>query len=84
MTVDHLPDQGRGFRRGGSPLDVGTWRRSRLLEAGFPLGLAETVAADRRYDLHALLGLVDRGCPPAVAVRIADPVETDPLEKNLP
>ncbi len=62
---------------GGSatlPVDVAVWRRSRLLEAGFPAELAERVAGDPRFDLHALLLLVDRGCPPALAARIVAPL----------
>ncbi len=58
----------------GPPLDVRAWRRCRLLEAGFPTALAAAVAADPRFDLHALLELVDLGCPPALAVRIAGPL----------
>jgi hypothetical protein len=37
--------------------------------------LARRLADDRRYDLHALLELVDRGCPPALAVRILAPID---------
>lgn len=58
----------------GPPLDVAAWRRCRLVEAGFPPALAELLAADPRYDLHALLELVDRGCPPVLAVRIHAPL----------
>ena len=58
----------------GPPIDVQDWRRCRLLEAGFPAALAEAVAADSRFDLHALLQLVDRGCRPELAVRIAAPL----------
>ena len=58
----------------GPPLDVQAWRRCRLLEAGFPAALADLVAGDPRFDLHALLQLVDRGCPPDLAVRIAGPL----------
>lgn len=64
-------------RTGGPPLDVRSWRRLRLLEAGFPAVLAEAVASDPRFDLHALLQLVDRGCPPDLAVRILSPLEGD-------
>ncbi len=59
---------------GGPPVDVQTWRRCRLLEAGFPSAVADAVAADPHFDLHALLQLVDRGCPPALAVRIMAPL----------
>ena len=58
----------------GPPLDVRAWRRCRLVEAGFPAGLADVVAADKGLDLHALLELVDRGCPPALAVQILAPL----------
>lgn len=58
----------------GPPIDVQAWRRCRLLEAGFPAKLAEAVAADSRFDLHALLQLVDRGCPAELAVRIVGPL----------
>jgi hypothetical protein len=79
VTVDHLQGQDRSCRRDGPPLDVRTWRRCRLLEAGFPAETAERLATDRRYDLHAVLELVDRGCPPSLAVRIVNPLETDPV-----
>lgn len=46
------------------------WRRRRLLEAGFGVLAAQDLARRRDVDLHELLGLVDRGCPPSLAVRI--------------
>jgi hypothetical protein len=55
--------------------DVVTWRRRRLLRAGFPEPLAEALACDCAMDLHALLELVDRHCPPALAVRIIAPLD---------
>jgi hypothetical protein len=51
------------------------WRRAQLLAAGFPLPLARCLARDARYDLHALIELVERGCDPVVAVRIVTPLE---------
>lgn len=59
---------------GGPPIDVQAWRRCRLLEAGFPAKVADTVASDPRFDLHVLLQLVDRGCPPELAARIVAPL----------
>jgi hypothetical protein len=50
--------------------DVVAWRRSRLARAGFGEELAGALAEERDVDLHALLDLVDRGCPPALAARI--------------
>jgi hypothetical protein len=32
------------------------------------------LANDRRFDLHAVLELVDRGCPPELAARILAPL----------
>jgi hypothetical protein len=51
------------------------WRRSRLRRAGFDAHLAAEIAADLRYDLHAILELTDRGCPPPLAARILAPVQ---------
>jgi hypothetical protein len=52
------------------------WRRDRLVAAGFPEPLASRLAANLTVDLHALLDLVDRGCPPALAARILSPLES--------
>ena len=51
-----------------------TWRMQRLDAAGFPPALTAWLARDERVDLHELLGLVDRGCPPALAARIVAPL----------
>ena len=53
----------------GPPVDVVAWRACRLREAGFRPALADALAA-QRVDLHALLQLVDAGCPPDLAARI--------------
>jgi hypothetical protein len=53
--------------------DVVRWRRAQLLGSGFPLALASALAGDARYDLHALIELAERGCPPELAVRILAP-----------
>ncbi len=55
--------------------NVTSWRRDRLVEAGFALPVASKVARDTRYDLHALIGLVEEGCPPELALRILAPLE---------
>lgn len=54
---------------------VVTWRRKQLLAAGFGPRESETLARDCGIDLHALLDLVERGCPPRLAMRIAAPLE---------
>ena len=51
------------------------WRRDQLAHAGFTLPVARRLASDPRYDLHALLELVDRGCPPELAERIVAPLD---------
>jgi hypothetical protein len=60
------------------PDDVAVWRERRLRRAGFGRHLAESVAFDCSYDLHAILELVDRGCPAELAVRILAPVDEEP------
>lgn len=55
--------------------EVAVWRREQLVAAGFSLPLALELARDGRYDLHALIGLVERGCSPELAVRILAPLD---------
>jgi hypothetical protein len=55
--------------------DVIGWRREQLTSSGFPLPLAATIARDTGYDLHALIELVEQGCPPELAARILAPLE---------
>ena len=58
------------------PVDeVVGWRRERLVESGFARSLADAIAKDSSYDLHALIELVERGCDPEIAVRILAPLE---------
>ena len=57
--------------------DVVRWRREQLVTSGFALPLAVRVAKDARYDLHALIELVERGCRPDLAVRILAPLEEE-------
>ncbi len=54
--------------------DVRRWRRVVLRRAGFGEDLAWSLARDGRVDLHELLTLVDRGCPPELAARILKPL----------
>ena len=55
--------------------DVLRWRRDQLVAAGFEPPLAIALAQDRRYDLHAVIELVEPGCAPRLAVRILAPLE---------
>ena len=54
---------------------VARWRAEHLHAAGFEPALARRLAMDRRYDIHALIDLVERGCPPALAARILAPLD---------
>jgi len=49
-------------------LIVHNWRVSQLTRLGIPGSLAE-IYADR-IDWHQVAGLVQRGCPPRLALRI--------------
>jgi hypothetical protein len=60
-----------------SERELREWRRHRLMSGGFEPGLAEQLAQDRRFDIHELLGLVDRGCPPELAARITAPLDQE-------
>lgn len=46
-----------------------------MVRAGFTHRLAAEFAGDPRFDLHAALELVDRGCPPHLAARILAPLD---------
>jgi hypothetical protein len=69
MTRIHLDDRGAGESR------YTDWRRDMLVRAGFEPDLSAAVAGDPRIDVHEMLELVDRGCPPSLAVRILAPFE---------
>ena len=49
---------------------VTSWRVERLLEAGFDGDAALVLALDRDVDLHFAVSLLQRGCPPDVALQI--------------
>jgi hypothetical protein len=66
-------DLHRSPRRRVAP-DVSDWRRHVLEHAGFCEALARRLATDGDVDLHDLLKLVDRGCPPELAARILAPL----------
>ena len=68
----------RGIEDRQSPPSTLQWRTGGLVDAGFPRGLALRLARDTRYDLHALIELVERGSPPSVAARILAPLDEPP------
>lgn len=55
--------------------EVLRWRLEQLIDSGFPPSVAAHLAEDGRYDLHALIELVERGCPPELAARIVAPLD---------
>jgi len=59
----------------GNRARVLRWRAARLERAGFDASLALRVACEPGSDIHRLLELVDRGCPPQLAVRILAPLD---------
>ncbi|MGH2995120.1 MAG: hypothetical protein ACRDN6_12490 [Gaiellaceae bacterium] len=54
---------------GGERAKVESWRLHILMEAGYPLPLAERLAGSEA-DLHRAVELVAQGCAPATAVEI--------------
>ena len=59
------------------------WRERQLRLNGFTASLAAETAADERFDLHALIELTERGCPPDLAVRIQAPFEAAPMSDSM-
>jgi hypothetical protein len=47
------------------------------VHSGFSRPLAGRIADDPRYDLHALIELVESGCAPDLAVRILAPLDEE-------
>jgi hypothetical protein len=54
---------------GGESSKVESWRIHVLMEAGYPLPLAERLAGSDA-DLHRAVELVGQGCDPRIAVEI--------------
>jgi len=46
------------------------WRFQELLRAGYDAGSALILAGHEEVDLHAATRLVQRGCPPELALQI--------------
>jgi hypothetical protein len=66
-------------RGNGAPDAVVAWRREQLRASGFDAALAQALAAELGVDLHALIELVERGCPPPLAARILAPLDDPPV-----
>jgi hypothetical protein len=50
--------------------DVVAWRREQLMRAGCDLSGAMILAKRSHVDLHEAVDLLERGCPPRVALEI--------------
>ena len=66
-------DQAGGGR---GATDIVAWRHARLRKAG-DIKLAGQLSRECAVDLHALIDLVERGCPPPLAARILGPLELE-------
>ena len=57
------PDRGESSK-------VESWRLHVLMEAGYPLPLAERLAANEMVDLHRAVEMIASGCTPETAAEI--------------
>jgi hypothetical protein len=55
--------------------DLAGWREQRLRRAGVEADFAASIAADCAMDLHAMIELLERECPPGLAARILAPFD---------
>jgi hypothetical protein len=46
------------------------WRAETLERAGFAVDDAAELASRHDVDLHTAIGLIEKGCPPEIALRI--------------
>lgn len=60
----------------GDDADLYAWRLRALMNAGFAPDIAAALARSTT-DLHQLIELVDRGCPPSLAARIMAPLDLE-------
>jgi hypothetical protein len=51
------------------------WRRDQLVVCGVPASMAAALARNPTCDVHQMIDLVERGCPPHLAVRILAPLD---------
>jgi hypothetical protein len=47
------------------------------MRAGVEGDLAASIASDCAMDLHAIIELLERGCPPRLAARIVAPLDRE-------
>ena len=56
---------------------VVAWRRKQILAAGCDVSTSEELARECGIDLHALIELLERGCPPRLVQRILAPLDDE-------
>lgn len=61
----------------GQTPDLVSWRRDQMIRAGFD-GATASAFSRTAVDLHALIELVERGCPPHLGARIMAPLDLEP------
>lgn len=49
---------------------VDQWRLAQLLDAGYPVELADQIASRHAIDLHQAVDLIAKGCTPQMAADI--------------
>jgi hypothetical protein len=49
---------------------IEAWRLKELIDAGYPMSLAELIAVRPSIDLHKAIELVKNGCAPELAAEI--------------
>jgi hypothetical protein len=74
MTRDRSIHEEGGTEAGSG---VAAWREARLHLAGFDQETASHLAGEEAIDFHALLDLIDHGCPPHLAARILAPLDCE-------
>ena len=67
-----------------SPPTSSRGARSASPRPASPAALARALARERRVDLHALIELTERGCPPETAARILAPLDAAPAGARDP
>ena len=66
----HMADTTELIDKHSERAKVESWRLHVLIEAGYPLPLAEKLAAALDADLHEAVELVGQGCDPRTAAEI--------------
>jgi hypothetical protein len=66
----HIPPESLVFSWESEWPQIEAWRLQQLLDAGYPVRLAEQLAEAHDVDLHRAVELVEHGCAPLTAAHI--------------